>query len=84
MISYYTANYRNLGSNSSQRTESVHPIIKAVLNPQLPLETSVKSMQTELKLWYRKIREDIACSRVDRPRTVDTMAFSVLIGRVTL
>ena len=80
----YTRNYRNLGCFSTQRNESMHPILKAVMNPQATLENAVKAMQAELRLWYKNLRTKIAKSRIDRPRAVDFMAFHVVIGKITI
>lgn len=33
VVACYTCNYRNLGAATTQRTESMHPIVKAVMNP---------------------------------------------------
>ena len=50
VVTCYTRNYRNLGCSSTQRNESMHPILKAVMNPQATLENAVKAMQAELRL----------------------------------
>ena len=80
----YTRNYRNLGCSSTQRNESMHPILKAVMNPQATLENAVKAMQAELRLWYKNLRLEIAKSRTERPRAVDFMAFHIVIGKITI
>ena len=84
VVTCYTRNYRNLGCSSTQSNESMHPILKAVLNPQSTLENAVKAMQAELRLWYKHIRDATARSRIDRPRAVDWTVFQVVIGRITL
>lgn len=80
----YTRMYPNLLARSTQRNEGMHPILKAVLNPQMPLEQSVRAMQAELKRWYREIREAENRSRVDRPRSIDFQAFSEWFGFMTI
>ena len=80
----YTRNYRNLGCSSTQRNESMHPILKAVMNPQASLENAVKAMQAELRLWYKNLRLETARSRTERPRAVDYMAFHIVIGKITI
>jgi len=80
----YTRRYRNLEAVASQRNESLHPILKAVMNPQMSLENAIRSMKSELKLWYRFIREADERSRIDRPRAVDFEAFQLLVSHVTI
>jgi len=80
----YTRRYRNLGAVASQRNESLHSILKAVMNPQMSLENAIRFMKSELKLWYRFIREADERSRIDRSRAVDFEAFQLLVGHVTI
>ena len=55
VVTCLTKNYRNLGSHSTQRNEGMHPILKAVLNPQKSLQNAVRDMNSELRRWYRSI-----------------------------
>ena len=41
-------------------------------------------MHLELKRWYRSIREEVEASRIDRPRGIDIVAFSIVIGKITI
>ena len=84
MVTCYSRNYRNLGCSSTQRNESIHPILKAVMNLQATLENAVKHMQAELKLWYKTLRLESAKSYTERPRAIDFMAFHVVIGKITI
>ncbi len=84
MILCYTRRYRNLETVTSQRNESLHPILKAVMNPQMSLENVIRFMKSELKLWYRFIREADERSRIDRSRAVDFEAFQLLVSHVTI
>lgn len=79
----YTRNYRNLGAESTQRNEGIHPVFQAVLNPQISVENAVKAMIAKLRLIYRKLRAMEERSRIDRPRAAEFNAFSVVIGKVT-
>ena len=84
VVTCLTRNYRNLGSHSTQRNEGMHPILKAVLNPQKTLQNAVRDMNSELRRWYRSIREEVEASRIDRPRGVDMVAFSIVVGKITI
>ena len=84
VISCYTRRERNAGAESTQRNEGMHPVIKAVTNPQTSLETAINSMQSELKRLYRSLREVEERSRIDGPRAVDLEAFHLLIGHVSI
>ncbi len=84
MILCYTRWYRNLEAVISQRNESLHSILKVVMNPQMSLENVIKFMKFELKLWYRFIREADERSRIDRSRAVDFEAFQLLVSHVTI
>jgi hypothetical protein len=44
VVYYYTRMYPNLGSTSSQRGESYHPVIRQITNSQLSFETSGKRL----------------------------------------
>lgn len=84
VISCYTRRERNAEAESTQRNEGMHPVIKAVTNPQTSLETAINSMQSELKRLYRSLREAEERSRIDKPRAVDLEAFHLLIGHVSI
>ena len=68
----------------SQRNESLHSILKIIMNSQMSLENVIKFMKFELKLWYRFIREIDERSRIDRSRAVDFEAFQLLVNHVTI
>ncbi len=69
---------------TSQRNESLHSILKIVMNSQMSLENVIRFMKFELKLWYRFIREIDERSRIDRSRAVDFEAFQLLVSHVTI
>ena len=62
----------------------MHPVIKAILNTQVTLETAFNNIRSELRRMHRLIREKEEESRTKRPRGVDFMAFQILIGQVTI
>ena len=80
----FVAFHPNLEALTTQRNEFMHPVIKAILNTQVSLETAFNNIRSELKIMHRLIREKEEESRTKRPRGVDFMAFQHLIGRVTI
>ena len=84
VVTCFVSLHPNLGAMTTLRNESVHPVIKAILNPQVSLETALKGIRSELRRMHRLIREKEEESRTKWPRGVDFMAFQLLIGRVTI
>lgn len=84
VVTCFVALHPNLGAVTTQRNESMHPVIKAILNTQVTLETAFNNIRSELRRMHRLIREKEEESRTKRPRGVDFMAFQLLIGRVTI
>jgi hypothetical protein len=48
VIYYYTKAYANLGSHSSQRGESYHPVVREITNGQLSFEDSGKALSKKI------------------------------------
>ena len=84
VVTCFVALNPNLGAVTTQRNESMHPVIKAILNTQVSLETAFNNIRSELRRMHRLSREKEEESRTKRPRGVDFMAFQLLIGRVTI
>ena len=84
VVTCFVALHPNLGAVTTQRNESMHPVIKAILNTQVSLETAFNNIRSELRRMHHLIREKEEESRIKRPRAVDFMAFQLLIGRVTI
>ena len=84
VVTCFVALHPNLGAVTTQRNESMHPVIKAILNTQVTLETAFNNIRVELRRMHRLIREKEEESRIKRSRGVDFMAFQLLIGRVAI
>jgi hypothetical protein len=73
-----------LGCNSSQRAESLYPLLKGRLNPQLGLDEATRRLAAELKTRLRKLTLLESENGKKLPRTLDLKAFSYLIDTVTI
>ena len=70
----------NLEVTATSRSEGFHPVFKAVMNPQQQLQTSTKSMQRVLHLWYRNVTDLKTLSHKYKPALINQVNFSMLIG----
>ena len=59
----FTSSYRNIGLDSTQRNESFGHLVKATLNPQLPLEEYLRRLQEQPATVSRNLAEDEKRSR---------------------
>ena len=84
MIPCFVALHPNLETVTTQRNESMHPVIKAILNTQMTLKTAFNNIRSKVRRMHRLIREKKKESRTKRPLGVDFMAFQILIGQVTI
>ena len=84
IVSCYVALLPNLGAHSTQRNETMHPVVKAILNGQVSLETAFKNIRSELRRMHTLIREKEEESRTRRPRGVNFLTFQLLLDRVTI
>ncbi|RPB29654.1 hypothetical protein L211DRAFT_864253 [Terfezia boudieri ATCC MYA-4762] len=82
-IRAYTRQYRNLGANSTQRNESMHPVIKQFLRPQLNLEQAAAKLVQQLDILARKLDAEEGKNRTHKPYLIDEEPFKDLIGKVT-
>ena len=60
LVYAYTRYNANLGSTSSQRAESYHPIVREVINSQLSLSMAVQRLLDTVKLITRSMADDEA------------------------
>ena len=74
----------NLEIVTTQRNESMHSVIKTILNTQISLKTAFNNIRAELKRLHRLIRKKKKKSRIRRSRDVDFMIFQLFIDRVTI
>ncbi len=84
MILCYTRWYCNLETVTSQWNESLHSILKIIMNSQMFLKNVIKFMKFKLKLWYCFICETDERSHINRSRVVDFEAFQLLVSHVTI
>jgi len=79
----HTSKYANLGCYSSQRAESFHPVLKALLNQQLSLEEATRRLGSTILSVIKK--QAIAESQEGKnlPRTLDSKAFAYLVDHIT-
>jgi hypothetical protein len=54
-IHYYTVCLPNLGSTSSQKVESYHPVVREFTNAQQPLEKAVKALIKAVESWAKAV-----------------------------
>jgi MULE transposase domain len=76
----YTKQYLNLDCFSNQRCESLHPIIKDILNPQLRLAETINRLGTTIQQKLSSLRNEETETGLKLPRTLDKRAFTHLIG----
>ena len=84
VVSCYVVLLSNLGAHSTQRNETMHFVVKAILNGQVSLETAFKNIRFELRRMHILIREKEEESRIRRPRGVNFLTFQLLLDRVTI
>lgn len=70
VIHYYTRTYANLGSTSSQRGESYHPVVRKITNGQLSFEDSGKRLAATVL----SILKDLATHEYSSMRSYDRRA----------
>jgi hypothetical protein len=86
-IHHYTSTLLNLGSTSSQKVESYHPVVREFTNTHLPLEKAVDALIASVKTWSRSLASEEAPSLRSYPRLyqgADGEAFSLLKTKISL
>ena len=86
VVYYYTNTYMNLGCTSSSRSESYHPVIRAMVHGQLSLEQSVKRLVATVLSIFKTLDSDEDTSQRDRPHRLqrDRAAFRFLFDEISL
>ena len=79
----YTRKYPNLGAHSNQRSESLHPGTKDILNKQLSLEEASRRLGQTLQTKFRQLAEEEARDGGKLPRTLDQKAFVLLTDTIS-
>ena len=69
-ITAYTKRYPNLGCASTQRGESMHPVIKNITNRHTPMHLSVKAIVNEVEELSRKYDDEIGNQRRNLPQII--------------
>jgi hypothetical protein len=84
VIHVYTKLLPNLGSTSSQRGESYHPVVRETTNGQISVEESVKRIVKKVKsiLVTLERSEDKALTKYPRLLQIDNWAFTLLKCRI--
>jgi hypothetical protein len=87
-IHHYVSYLPNLGSTSSQKVESYHPVIRAFINAQLSLEKSVTALVKSIETWARTTGSEELASLRAYPRlcqgSADEAAFNYLKMKITI
>ncbi len=84
MILCYTWWYCNLEAVISQWNESLHFILKIIMNFQMSLKNIIKFMKFKLKLWYHFICKIDEKSHINKSWVVDFEAFQLLVNHVII
>jgi predicted nucleic acid-binding protein len=84
VISYYSKFLNNLSCNATQRSESYHSFIKAIINEQLSFDDAVVVISNKTYAIYKllSINEDRAL--IDADLILNTQAFKFLINTVSI
>lgn len=82
---FYTKTYPNLGSTSSQRGESYHPVIREITNSQLSFEESGKRLSRKMLSVLKDLAtdEDSSLRSYNRLAQLDFAAFKHLRIAIT-
>ena len=65
-------------------SESLHPVIKEILNPQLRLAEAVNRLNTTIRQKLKALAEEEIKSGLKLPRTLDKRAFTQLIDTISI
>jgi MULE transposase domain len=71
ILRFFTRRYSNLGAHSNQRSESIHPVTKEILNKQLSLEEAARRFRTTIQFRFRQLTVEETNSGGRLPRTLD-------------
>jgi hypothetical protein len=82
---YYTKSYPNLGSTSSQRGESYHPVVREITNGQLSFERSAKNLSQKVLSILKDLTtdEDDSIRHYVRTAQLDLAAFKYLVCTIS-
>ncbi len=81
----YTKQLPNLGCNSTQRGESVHPLVKSVTNRHTPIGQSVEKIAEEVDETIYTYEYELERQKRNNPRSIDASRsfFKGILGHVT-
>ena len=79
----FTRQHPNLGAHSNQRSESLHPGTKDILNKQLSLEEASRRLGRTVQSKMRQLSEEETQSSGKLPRTLDLKAFALLADTIS-
>ena len=82
-IHAYTKRLPNLGTHSTQRAESSHPMVKGVTNKHTPIRESVKRISAEITSAQREYEIALKREMGHHPVLMDIQAFALLKGKIT-
>jgi hypothetical protein len=85
VVYYYTKMYANLGSTSSQRGESYHPVVRKITNGQLSFEDSGKRLAATILSLLKELStfEYYSMRSYDRRAQLDPTAFRYLVCSIS-
>jgi hypothetical protein len=75
VIRLWTETFPNLNCFSTQRDESIYPIVKTLLNPQLRLDQAVLRLLEEMTRFIHRLKEEEMRDQVKPRRVLDKLAF---------
>src|SRR4051794_39695957 len=75
VIRLWTETFPNLNCFSTQRDESMHPIVKTLLNPQLRLDQAVLRLLEEMTRFIHRLKEEEMRDQIKPRRVLDKLAF---------
>jgi hypothetical protein len=82
-IFYYTKTFANLGSVTTQRSESYHPSFKKVINNQLLLQESAIAISQKWLLIMKQLAQDENRALIDADLALDMTVFKYLVCAVS-
>ena len=82
VIRLWTETFPNLDCYSTQRNESIHPIVKTLLNPQLRLDQAVLRLFEEMTRFIHRLKEEEMLDQIKPRRILDAFTFYNIRGHV--
>ena len=75
LIRLYTQYFPNLGCFTTQRDESIHPVVKTLLNPQIRLDQAVLRLFEEMTRFVDRIAKAEMKDQIAPRRMLNKSAF---------